>query len=54
MLLSVLDQTPVPEGSTGRLALQNTLDLVRLADRLGYEVIADAFGLTEEPAARAA
>jgi luciferase family oxidoreductase group 1 len=36
MRLSVLDQTPVPEGSTGPQALRNTLDLARLADRLGY------------------
>ena len=36
MLLSVLDQSPVPEGSTGPEALRNTLDLARLADRLGY------------------
>jgi luciferase family oxidoreductase group 1 len=36
MLLSVLDQTPVSEGSTGPQALQNTLDLARAADRLGY------------------
>ena len=36
MLLSVLDQTPVPEGLTGPQALQNTLDLARRADRLGY------------------
>jgi luciferase family oxidoreductase group 1 len=35
--LSVLDQSPVPEGSTGPDALQNTLDLARLADRLGYD-----------------
>jgi luciferase family oxidoreductase group 1 len=35
--LSVLDQSPVSEGSTGAQALQNTLDLARLADRLGYE-----------------
>ncbi len=35
-LLSVLDQTPIPEGSTGAQALQNTLDLARHADRLGY------------------
>jgi luciferase family oxidoreductase group 1 len=34
--LSVLDQSPVAEGSTGSQALQNTLDLARLADRLGY------------------
>jgi luciferase family oxidoreductase group 1 len=36
MLLSVLDQTPVSESSTGPQALQNTLDLARAADRLGY------------------
>jgi luciferase family oxidoreductase group 1 len=35
--LSVLDQSPVPEGSSGPEALRNTLDLARLADRLGYE-----------------
>jgi luciferase family oxidoreductase group 1 len=34
--LSVLDQSPVSEGSTGAQALQNTLELARLADRLGY------------------
>jgi luciferase family oxidoreductase group 1 len=34
--LSVLDQTPIPEGSTGPQALANTLDLARHADRLGY------------------
>src|SRR4051794_18396386 len=36
MRLSVLDQSPVPEGSTGADALRNTLDLARLADELGY------------------
>ena len=36
MLLSVLDQTPVSEGSSGPEALQNTLDLARAADALGY------------------
>ena len=36
MRLSVLDQSPVSEGSTGAQALHNTLDLARLADRLGY------------------
>jgi luciferase family oxidoreductase group 1 len=35
--LSVLDQSPVPEGSTGADALRNTIDLAQLADRLGYE-----------------
>jgi luciferase family oxidoreductase group 1 len=35
--LSVLDQSPVPEGSTGADALRNTIDLAALADGLGYE-----------------
>jgi luciferase family oxidoreductase group 1 len=34
--LSVLDQSPVPEGSTGGQALRNSIDLARLTDRLGY------------------
>src|SRR3954470_3750158 len=34
--LSVLDQSPIPEGSTGADALRNTVDLARLADALGY------------------
>ena len=34
--LSVLDLSPVATGSSGREALQNTLDLARLADGLGY------------------
>ena len=34
--LSVLDQSPIPEGRTGPDALRNTLDLARLADELGY------------------
>jgi luciferase family oxidoreductase group 1 len=34
--LSVLDQSPVSEGSTGADALHNTIDLARLADSLGY------------------
>jgi luciferase family oxidoreductase group 1 len=34
--LSVLDQSPISEGSSGAQALQNTIDLARLADRLGY------------------
>jgi luciferase family oxidoreductase group 1 len=33
---SVLDQSPISEGSTGAEALRNTLDLARLADELGY------------------
>jgi luciferase family oxidoreductase group 1 len=36
LLLSVLDQSPIPEGSTAAEALHNTLDLAELADRLGY------------------
>jgi luciferase family oxidoreductase group 1 len=36
VLLSVLDQSPVPEGSSGADALRNTLDLARHADELGY------------------
>ena len=36
MLLSVLDQSPIPEGSSGADALHNTLDLARLTDELGY------------------
>src|SRR6204780_3520973 len=34
--LSVLDQSPVSEGSSGAQALQNTIDLARLCDELGY------------------
>src|SRR3954447_7322326 len=34
--LSVLDQSPISEGSTGADAIANTLDLARLADELGY------------------
>jgi luciferase family oxidoreductase group 1 len=35
--LSVIDQSPVSSGSTPADALRNTIDLARLADRLGYE-----------------
>jgi luciferase family oxidoreductase group 1 len=34
--LSILDQSPVSEGSTASQALRNTLDLAQLADELGY------------------
>ncbi len=34
--LSVLDQSPVSQGSTPARALANTVDLARLTDRLGY------------------
>jgi luciferase family oxidoreductase group 1 len=36
MRISVLDQSPIPEGSTGPDALRNTIDLAALADELGY------------------
>src|SRR3954463_6080072 len=36
MRISVLDQSPIAEGSTGPDALRNTIDLARLADRLGF------------------
>jgi luciferase family oxidoreductase group 1 len=35
--LSIIDQSPVPAGSTPADALHNTIELARLADRLGYE-----------------
>jgi luciferase family oxidoreductase group 1 len=35
--LSIIDQSPVPAGFTPADALQNTIELARLADRLGYE-----------------
>ena len=34
--LSVLDQAPISEGSTGAEALKNSVDLAKLCDRLGY------------------
>ena len=34
--LSVLDQSPISQGSNGAQALANTLELARAADRLGY------------------
>jgi luciferase family oxidoreductase group 1 len=34
--LSVLDQSPIAEGSTGAQALRNTIDLAQLCDELGY------------------
>jgi luciferase family oxidoreductase group 1 len=36
MRLSVLDQSPIAEGSTGPDALRNTIDLAQLTDELGY------------------
>jgi luciferase family oxidoreductase group 1 len=35
-LLSVLDQSPIAEGSSGAQALRNTIDLAQLCDQLGY------------------
>jgi luciferase family oxidoreductase group 1 len=35
--LSIIDQSPVPAGSTPADALHNTIELARLADQLGYE-----------------
>jgi luciferase family oxidoreductase group 1 len=34
--LSVLDQSPIPSGSTAAQALQHTLELAQIAERLGY------------------
>mgnify|MGYP002651740943 CR=1 FL=1 len=36
MRLSVLDQSPIPEGGDGGQSLRNSLELAALADRLGY------------------
>jgi len=35
--LSVLDQSPIPEGADGGVALRNSIDLAKLADGLGYD-----------------
>src|SRR5580692_9409118 len=35
--LSILDLSPVTTATPGSVALRNTLDLARLADRLGYK-----------------
>ena len=34
--VSVLDQSPIPQGCTSSVALHNSLELARLTDRLGY------------------
>jgi luciferase family oxidoreductase group 1 len=34
--ISILDQSPIPEGCTAGDALRNSIDLARLADSLGY------------------
>src|SRR5437764_931080 len=36
MRLSVLDQSPISEGSTGAQALRNSIDLAQHADSLGF------------------
>src|SRR3954469_1386718 len=36
MRLSILDQSPIAEGSDGPEALRRTIDLARHADALGY------------------
>ncbi len=37
MRLSILDQTPVPDGSTAPAAIANTIDLAKRAEAFGYE-----------------
>jgi luciferase family oxidoreductase group 1 len=37
MKLSVLDQSPIPAGSTAAQALHNTIDLAKFTEALGYE-----------------
>jgi luciferase family oxidoreductase group 1 len=37
MHLSVLDQSPIPEGSSGAVALHNSIDLAQHCERLGYD-----------------
>ncbi len=36
MRLSILDQSPISQGSTGGAALHNSVDLAQLVDQLGY------------------
>ena len=47
--LSVLDQTPIPEGETPAQALANSIDLARHCEALGYQ----RFWLAEHHASRA-
>jgi hypothetical protein len=42
VILNVLDQSPIAEGSAAAEALHNTLDLAALADRLGRAEAAGA------------
>ncbi|MAZ81072.1 MAG: LLM class flavin-dependent oxidoreductase, partial [Actinobacteria bacterium] len=46
--LSVLDQSPVPEGSTPGDALRNTIDLARRCEAMGYHRywVAEHHGMT--------
>ena len=46
--ISVLDQSPIPAGSTGAVALRNSIDLACLCDDLGYH----RYWLAEHHAAR--
>ncbi|HKO57503.1 MAG TPA: LLM class flavin-dependent oxidoreductase, partial [Thermoanaerobaculia bacterium] len=36
MLIGILDQSPISEGSSGADALRNSVDLARHAEALGY------------------
>ena len=36
LILSALDQAPIPQGSTGGQAMANSIDLAKLCDDLGY------------------
>jgi len=51
--LSVLDVSPVSSGSSGAQALHNTLDLARLADRLGATSATGWPSTTTSPASQA-
>ncbi len=46
--ISVLDQSPIPAGSPGAVALRNSIDLAKLCDDLGYH----RYWLAEHHAAR--
>src|SRR5215203_1145027 len=59
MRLNVLDQSPIPDGSTPAQALHNTVDLGRHAERLGYErrrgvVLGEPVALVAKPLGMAA
>ena len=48
LTISVLDQSPIPAGSSGAAALRNSIDLAKLCDDLGYH----RYWLAEHHAAR--